>query len=74
MQPIPLSQSLCSRWGKKVYERNDYCTYEKDGVVYNAEQGFNPAGLSDGVFFFTFHYEGFTRAVEHHGSLTIISE
>ncbi len=66
--------TIYNRWGKKVYERDDYRTYEKDGVIYNAEQGFNAAGLSDGVFYFTFHYEGFTRAVEYHGSLTIISE
>ena len=66
--------TIYNRWGKKVYERDDYRTYEKDGVIYNAEQGFTAAGLSDGVFYFTFHYEGFTRTVEYHGSLTIISE
>jgi hypothetical protein len=42
--------------------------------MYFADSPTENAGLSDGVFYFTFHYEGFTRAVEYHGSLTIISE
>ncbi len=64
--------SIYNRWGKKVYEKENYQTYIKDDILYNAEQGFDASSLSDGVYYYTFHYEGYTKAVEYHGSLTVI--
>ena len=29
---------------------------------------------SDGVYYYTFHYEGYTRGVDYHGSLTILRD
>lgn len=66
--------TIYNRWGKKVYEKENYKTYCKSGedVIYNATEGFNAEGLSDGVYFYTFHYEGYTKAVDHHSTLTVI--
>src|SRR5574344_1169547 len=64
--------SIYNRWGKKIYEKENYQTYKKDGAVYNEDQGFGAEGLSDGVYYYTFHYEGYTRAVDYHSSLTVL--
>lgn len=75
MNPI-LPNRLCiyNRWGKKVYDKENYQAYIKDGQLYNGEQGFNADNLSDGVYYYTFHYEGYTRGVDYHGSLTILRD
>ncbi len=73
MNPLlPNVLSIYNRWGKKVYEKENYQSYIKDEILYNEGDGFNAESLSDGVYYFTFHYEGYTRAVDYHGSLTII--
>ena len=64
--------TIYDRWGQKVFEMKNYRTYIKDGVLYNAETGFSAEHNSDGVYYYTFHYVGFVRAVEYHSSLTII--
>ncbi len=70
---LPNILSIYNRWGKKVYEKENYQTYaNKDGQIFNEEQGFNGENLSDGVYFYVFHYEGYTKAVDYHSSLTII--
>ena len=75
MNPIlPNRLDIYNRWGKKVYSKENYQAYIKDGQLYNGEQGFNAETLSDGVYYFTFHYEGYTRGVDYHGSLTIIRD
>ncbi|MCQ2280329.1 MAG: gliding motility-associated C-terminal domain-containing protein, partial [Bacteroidales bacterium] len=64
--------TIYDRWGKRVYEKKNYQTYIKDGILYNPEMGFTGENFSDGVYFYTFHYVGFVRAVDYHSSLTII--
>src|SRR5574344_11381 len=66
--------SVYDRWGKKVYEKENYQTYIKDDILYNAEQGFNAENLSDGVYYYVFHYEGYTKTIEYHSSLTILRD
>ena len=75
MNPI-LPNRLCiyNRWGKKVYDKENYQAYIKDDQLYNADQGFNAENLSDGVYYYTFQYEGYTRGVDYHGSLTILRD
>ena len=63
---------IYNRWGKKVYDCENYPTYAKDGVIYNAEQGFGAESLSDGVYYFSFNYEGYVRVIEYHGTITVI--
>ncbi len=75
MNPIlPNRLSIYNRWGKKVYEKENYQAYIKDDQLYNSDQGFNADNLSDGVYYYTFHYEGYTRGVDYHGSLTILRD
>ena len=75
MNPIlPNRLSIYNRWGKKVYEKENYQAYIKDDQLYNSDQGFNAENLSDGVYYYTFHYEGYTRGVDYHGSLTILRD
>ena len=77
MNPLlPNVISIYDRWGKKVYEKQNYQTYTRDGsdVIENAGDGFGAEKLSDGVYYFTFHYEGYTKAVDYHGTLTVIRD
>ena len=77
MNPLlPNILSIYDRWGKKVYEKQNYQTYarEGEGKIYNEGEGFGADKLSDGVYYFTFHYEGYTKAVEYHGTITIIRD
>ncbi len=64
--------SVYDRWGKKVYEKENYQTYMKEGQVHNESQGFDPSKLSDGVYYFTFIYESYIKVTKYHSSLTII--
>lgn len=68
----PSRLSIYNRWGKKVYECENYQTYAKESVIYNPELGFNAENLSDGVYYYTFYYEGYVRTVEYHGTITVI--
>ena len=63
---------IFDRWGKKVFDCKNYQTYVRDGVIYNENQGFSADNLSDGVYFYSFHYQGQVRTVDFHGSLTVI--
>ena len=77
MNPLlPNVLSIYDRWGKKVYEKVNYQTYTREGsdVIENAGEGFGAEKLSDGVFYFSFHYEGYTKAVDYHGTITVIRD
>ena len=75
MNPIlPNRLDIYDRWGKRVYSKENYQAYIKDDILYNDSEGFNAESLSDGVYYFTFHYEGYTRGVDYHGSLTILRD
>lgn len=71
---VPNKLTIYNRWGKKVYEKENYQTYcwEGDPTVHNATEGFTAEGLSDGVFFYTFHYEDRVKSVDYHGTVTVI--
>lgn len=63
---------IYNRWGKKVFEKENYPTYARDGVIHNAENGFSAEGLSDGVYYYSFHYEGRVHQLDYHGTITVI--
>lgn len=63
---------IYDRWGKKVYDAKNYDTYAKDGTVYPGEQVFNGEGLSDGVYYYSFHYKGKAKTITFNGSITIV--
>ena len=68
----PNKLDIYNRWGKKVFGCNNYQTYARDGVIYNAENGFSADNLSDGVYFYSFHYQGRVRTLDFHGTITVI--
>ena len=64
---------IVDRWGKTVLVQNNYQTYMKEEQVYNADQGFGMGiDVPDGVYYFTFYYEGAVRTVKYNGSITVI--
>ncbi|MCQ2286098.1 MAG: choice-of-anchor L domain-containing protein [Bacteroidales bacterium] len=69
---LPNELFIYDRWGKRVFHQKNYATYQKDGNVYNLEKGFNADKNSDGVYYYVFHYGGFDKTFEYHGSLTVI--
>ena len=63
---------IYDRWGKKVYDAKNYDTYAKDGTVYPGEHIFDGSGLSDGVYYYSFHYKGKAKTITFNGSITIV--
>ena len=63
---------ITDRWGKAVWHKDNYQTYMKDEQIYNAESGFGMDNISDGVYYYTFYYEGMVRTVKFNGSITVI--
>lgn len=63
---------IFDRWGKKVYDAKNYDTYAKDGTVYPGQQVFDGSGLSDGVYYYSFHYKGKAKTITFNGSITIV--
>lgn len=69
---VPNILTVYNQWGKKVFEMENYQTYMKDNILYNEDTGFSGENLSDGVYFYVFHYVGYVHTVDYHSSLTII--
>ncbi len=70
---VPNWLAVYDRWGKKVFEKQNYVTYvDEFGSVQNPESGFSAENLSDGVYYFVFHYGLAYKAFEVHSSLTVI--
>ncbi len=75
---------IFNRWGKKVYEFTNYksraeCEKGGDGVTWTCsdfqdlDKGWG-GDNADGVYFYTFIYQGVTKEVEKHGSITVIGK
>lgn len=63
---------IYDRWGKKVYDAKNYDTYANSGTVYPGSQIFDASGLSDGVYYYSFHYKGKAKTITFNGSLTVL--
>ena len=75
---------IYDRWGKKVYEKKNYNTTSRCkktdpsgkswncGAVMNSGQGWTGEGCADGVYFYTFHYEGIIKTVDSNGTISIL--
>ena len=62
---------IYDRWGKRVYHAKNYDTYAKDGVIHVGSQYFDAMNLSDGVYYYTFHYKGMIKDIDYHGTLSV---
>lgn len=65
---------IANRWGKSVWQQENYQTYMKDDIIYNADQGFCANDLPDGVYFYVFYYEGAVRTLRFNGTITVIRD
>lgn len=63
---------ITDRWGKPVFVEENYQTYMKEGVVYNENTGFGMQDINEGVYYYTFYYQGAVREVQFNGSITVI--
>lgn len=75
---------IFNRWGKKVYDFTNYkpraeCEKASDGVTWTCsdfqdiDKGWG-GDNADGVYYYTFTYQGVTKEVEKHGSITVIGK
>ena len=46
----------------------------KDDYVYNVDSGFGMGDVPDGVYYYTFYYEGVVRTLHFHGTITVIKD
>lgn len=65
---------IYDRWGKKVYEAENYDTYMKGEQIIVGEKVFSGEKLQDGQYYFSFYYKGKVKTVKYSGSLLIIRD
>ena len=63
---------IYNRWGKLVFEAENYDTYARDGQITMGENPFTGEDLSDGVYYYSFYYKGKAKVTQYNGSLTIV--
>ncbi len=63
---------IYDRWGKKVYETENYDTYMKDEQLFVGKKAFAGEKLQDGQYYFSFYYKGKIKTVKYSGSLIIV--
>jgi gliding motility-associated-like protein len=63
---------IFDRWGKKVYEAENYDTYMKEEQLFVGKNAFAGEKLQDGQYYFSFYYKGKIKTVKYSGSLIII--
>jgi len=63
---------IYDRWGKKVYDAQNYDTYAKSGTIYPGNQMFDASGLQDGVYYYSFEYKGKAKTITFNGSITVL--
>jgi gliding motility-associated-like protein len=66
------SLQIYDRWGKKVYDEENYDTYMKDDQIYPGSKVFDGNKLQDGQYYFSFNYKGKVKSVKYSGSLLIV--
>ena len=72
---VPNRLSIYDRWGKKVFDMENYKTcIDKNGLLCNPESGFSAEKLSDGVYYYVFYYGGHVKTFEYHSSLTVVRD
>lgn len=72
---VPNRLSIYDRWGKKVFDMENYRTcIDKNGQLCNPESGFSAEKLSDGVYYYVFYYGGHVKTFEYHSSLTVMRD
>ena len=69
------SLQIYDRWGKKVYDVENYDTYQKDDeAIVVGEKYFDATGLNDGEYYFVFYYKGKTKTVKYSGSVLVVRD
>ena len=66
--------NIYNRWGKLVYQADNYNTYMKENQLFMGSIYFDGKNLSDGVYYFTFYYKGKAKITNYHGTINIIRQ
>ena len=66
--------TIYDRWGKLVYQVDNYDTFMKDDQLFTGLKYFDGKDLSDGVYYFTFYYKGKAKITNYHGTITVIRQ
>ena len=66
--------TIYDRWGKLVYQVDNYDTFMKDDQLFTGLKYFDGKDLSDGVYYYTFYYKGKAKITNYHGTITIIRQ
>ena len=66
--------TIYDRWGKLVYQVDNYDTFMKDDQLFVGSVYFDGKNLSDGVYYYTFYYKGKIKITNYHGTITIIRQ
>lgn len=68
------SLQVYDRWGKKVYDAENYDTYMKEEQIFMGDKAFSGDKLPDGQYYFSFNYKGKVKTVTYSGSLLILRD
>ena len=64
--------SIFNRWGRKVYDAENYDTFVKNGDITVGKKAFSGENCPDGTYYYTFDYRGKLRTVNLNGTLIIV--
>ena len=66
--------SIFNRWGRRVYDAENYDTFVKNGDITVGKKAFSGENLPDGTYYYTFYYKGKIRTINVNGTLIIVRE
>jgi len=66
--------SIFNRWGRKVFEAENYDTFMKNGDISVGQKAFSGDNCPDGTYYYTFYYKGKLKTLHLNGSLMIVRD
>jgi hypothetical protein len=64
--------SFFNRWGRKVYDAENYDTFVQNGDITIGKKAFDGKNCPDGTYYYTFYYRGKMKTINVNGSLMIL--
>jgi gliding motility-associated-like protein len=63
--------SIFNRWGRKVYDAENYDTFMQNGAITIGKKAFDGTNCPDGTYYYTFYYRGKIKSINVNGTLMI---